>query len=123
MTNILADKIMDATFDELAKDVKNYLSQVGDNGSPVLSDRFQHEFRHAYTSGGFASCDMLVAGINAVLRAQGSKSGMANGCAVEGEEGQAPEFLHVVFIDFTTDKVLYRDAVNLLPEGTDIRPA
>lgn len=122
----MASITMDSIHEQLAKDVTKYLAgikAIEENPATAdatrLSHRLQKALRYAYLADGFDGPHKLINQINDILMSQGSKTGFGQGCATESEEGKEPEFLHVYFIEFDTDRVVAREAVALFEEKSN----
>jgi hypothetical protein len=68
-------------------------------------------FKNNYAEGGLEAVDALITLLNKELIARGSLEGLREGCALE--ESRAGTYLHIVFVNLSTDKVLARETIVL----------
>ena len=70
-------------------------------------------FKQSYAQGGLEAVDALIESFNSELRNRGGLEGLRQGCALE--ESGAGIYLHLIFVNLSTDKVLARETISLNP--------
>lgn len=106
----------------LVSEIQSYLNYLHDARTQGLAQNqiagfgskhasAAQSFHQAYAEGGLGGVDDLIDSINEVIKESGGTKGFREGCGLEnGSEGR-PDFLIIMFVDFTTDRVIAQEAI------------